>query len=75
MTNMSTLSPLSILLARAEARYTLYTAGELDLHDALASLFEYAYAAGIDQEIGTEGVLGIVGAAFPGENIQVMDAQ
>jgi hypothetical protein len=71
---MSTLSPISILIARAEARHMLYTAGEIDLHAAVEPLIDYACAAGIDQELGLEAVLGIISAAFPGENVQLTDA-
>jgi len=63
---MTTVSPLLIFQARAEARALLYRTNEFDLEEALAPLFAYALDSGIADEIGGDGAFAIIRAAFKG---------
>ena len=57
-------SAIEIFLARAEARASLYDAGELDLHNAVDALQETAIAAGLLEQIGQDAVQQILADAF-----------
>lgn len=59
-----TVSPMLVLLARAEARATLYRNFEFDLEDAVAPLRDYALSAGIVDDIGAAAVVAILDSVF-----------
>ena len=59
-------SSLDVFTARAEARATLWRAGEFDLHDAVDGLQAAAVRDGIVAELGQDAVQAILSAAFGG---------
>jgi hypothetical protein len=61
-----TVSPLAVLIARAEARALLWQAGELDLHEAVDELQAAAEVSGLVDELGQDGVQAVIAKAFGG---------
>ena len=59
-----TVSPLAVLIARAEARALLWQAGELDFHEAVDVLQASAEASGLVDELGQDAVQAIIAQAF-----------
>jgi hypothetical protein len=59
-----TVSPLAVLIARAEARALLWQAGELDLHEAVDELQAAAKDLGLVHEVGQDAVQAIIARAF-----------
>jgi hypothetical protein len=70
---MTQVSPMLVLLARAEARAILYAAGELgdSVVVAVTPLLDYAYESGVIDAIGEAEVHAIVNAAFGLEWLEV----
>lgn len=58
------LDAVAVFKARCEARALLYGAGDLDLHDAVDELEQFARALGINRKIGIDGSQAIMAAAF-----------
>ena len=69
-----TVSPFLVLQARAEARAILFHAYEFDLEEAIAPLTEYAWKAGIVDDVGAAAVMAIIEATFGIERAPVGDA-
>jgi hypothetical protein len=62
---MTTVSPLPVLQARAEARAILLAAGEIDsLDEAMGPLFEYADQQDLPDLIGADCAFAIITNAF-----------
>ena len=57
-------TPSEIFRLRAEARATLWAAGELDLHEAVDPLQHDAVESGLVASIGQDAVQAIMSAAF-----------
>jgi hypothetical protein len=62
--SMHSLTPTDVFSARAEARATLYMAGELGLHEAVDALQETAMTSGLVDRIGQDAVQAIMAKAF-----------
>jgi hypothetical protein len=59
------MNPLLVLQARAEARAILFEAGEYEDSDAaMGPLVAYAYESGLEEELGLDVVLDVIGKAF-----------
>ena len=58
------LTPTDVFKARAEARAVLFSAGELDLHEAVDPLQAAAIASGLVDAIGQDAVQAIMAEAF-----------
>jgi uncharacterized ParB-like nuclease family protein len=56
--------PLDVLKVRAEARAYLFAIGDLDLHEAVDALEEYAHESGLVRKIGQDLVQEVIGNAF-----------
>lgn len=63
---MSSVPPLLVLKARAEACALLVEADELKLDHALGALWGYALNSGLEEKIGGEQCLAVIRRAFEG---------
>lgn len=57
-------TPLDVFFKCVEARAWLYSADEMDLHEAVDGLQEHAERHGVVSEIGQDAVQDIMAAAF-----------
>ena len=57
-------SPLAVVIARAEARATLWQVGELDLHEAVDELQAAAVVSGLVAKLGQDEVQRLMAEAF-----------
>ena len=57
-------TPTDVFKVRAEARAVLFSAGELNLHEAVDALQAAAIASGLLGEIGQDAVQAIIAQAF-----------
>ena len=66
--------PLDVLRVRAEARAYLFAIGDIELHEAVDVLEQYAIESGLVRKIGADLVQEIIGNAFQPYRGEAADA-